>query len=146
MKVLGAVLLEDKAKVLSVDDEGNFLEDGEDVGRWRWSYVGRLLQRGVTAFEHHFYKVARASELLTYWNVQPECEGGRVARLLTSREVTPNVWSEDELEDWQYELAGLDSSNLGFVEPHPEGSDRGGYVPTLTNGCHYDEGGNCWQG
>lgn len=33
---------------------------------------------------------------------------------------------------------------FGSVEAHPEGSDRGGYVPTLDAGPYFDEGGSEW--
>lgn len=35
----------------------------------------------------------------------------------------------------------------GYIEAHPEGSDRGGYVPTVFRGeeqAHYDENAGVW--
>ena len=43
-----------------------------------------------------------------------------------------------------YELLKLDPDNLGCVDEHPEGADRGGWVPTLTNGCYFMEASNEW--
>jgi hypothetical protein len=58
------------------------------------------------------------------------------ARDYTSRQPTVEEFKE----------LGLDPNDLGCVEEHPEGSDRGGYVPTLNNGCYYDENGGEWLG
>ena len=44
----------------------------------------------------------------------------------------------------EYEELGLDKDNLGFLEPHPEGSDRGGYLPQV-GAYQYDENGDGWQ-
>ena len=46
----------------------------------------------------------------------------------------------------KYELLGIEDGDLGCIEEHPEGSDRGGYVPTLTNGCYYMENDGEWRG
>lgn len=78
--------------------------------------------------------------------VVPDCNGGRVAleryedeSYRETRSLTP-----EELE-W-LELSPDSDGCFGSVEAHPEGSDRGGYVPTLDAGPHYDEGGGEWQG
>jgi hypothetical protein len=65
--------------------------------------------------------------------------------------VTLEFWADDRFfatrkaTAEELETLGLDQSDHGYVEGHPEGSDRGGYVPTLTNGCYYDEGAGDWR-
>lgn len=149
MKFFAAVVTNSgtEAELVAVDDEG-VLVDGAGVKhpRYQLSYLGRRLQEQVRKFEEYLYEHGRVSEVLTYWNVTPETCGGQVVKLVTSRKLHSGLWCDEELADWQYELLKLDPQNLGCVEPHPEGSDRGGYVPTLTDGTHYDEGGGCWQG
>jgi len=83
-------------------------------------------------------------EFLNSKHASPEIQRGRIVALSfyddrnydEPREPTPE----------EYEFLGLNPDELGYIEPHPEGADRGGYVPTLTNGCHYSEVNCEWGG
>jgi len=84
------------------------------------------------------------SEFLNSKNASPVVEDGKIVALEFYENGdydTPLVPSAEDLE-W----LGLDSDDLGCVEPHPEGADRGGYVPTLANGCYYSETSCEWEG
>lgn len=72
--------------------------------------------------------------------VQPTCDGGRVS--LGDGE--GNSLTQEQLD--YLGLAPDSDGTFGSVEAHPEGSDRGGYVPTLDAGPYFDEGGGEWQG
>ena len=75
-------------------------------------------------------------ERLNDLKVSPVVEDGKVTAL------------EDEngehLRQAELEELGLDPDNLGTVEPHPEGADRGGYLPEV-GGAQYSEVANEWQ-
>jgi hypothetical protein len=64
---------------------------------------------------------------LTELNVRPETSEGRVV-VLTSRRREDGVDYEEALDAEDFTRLGVDPS-LGYVDEHPEGSDRGGYVP-----------------
>ena len=83
-------------------------------------------------------------EELNSISATPVVQGGVIVRLEKWDEVT-EARVPFTLED--YENFGLDPDNLGHLEPHPEGSDRGGYRPELvgTFGVQYDENGGEWQ-
>lgn len=74
---------------------------------------------------------------------RPSIEEGQIAYLYTYDKA--DKWSETEvpLTDEQYAELGLDKDDLGCLDDHPEGADRGGYVPTLNDGTYYDE--NCGE-
>ncbi len=75
-------------------------------------------------------------ERLNDLKVTPVVEDGKVTAL------------EDEngehLRQAELEELGLDPDNLGTVEPHPEGADRGGYLPDV-GGAQFSEVANEWQ-
>lgn len=153
MRIFAAILKDVRKKpldchvtLLALDDDGNFADSvtGKKIHPSNVPYLGRQLLDEVDEFEKIFYKTASPGELLTYWQVGPDVESGKVVGLTTCREILGDQY-ENQLEDWQYKLLKLDPNDLGCVEAHPEGSDRGGYVPTLTNGCYYDENGGCWH-
>jgi hypothetical protein len=82
------------------------------------------------------------ADKLNELDVTPDCNGGKVTLERYDRDSNEYVaLTEDQLD-----YLGLSDGEVGSVEPHPEGSDRGGYVPTLDAGPHYDEGGGEWQG
>jgi hypothetical protein len=150
VKAFAAVLQDAKTNsvaLLALDEKGQLVDSstGEKVPEYGREFLGRRLLKEVEEFEKYFYKTARPSELLTYWGVSPQVEGGQVTGLVVEKQVG-TAWHENPLEEWQFDLLELDPQDLGCVDEHPEGSDRGGYVPTLTNGCHYDENGGEWQG
>ena len=93
------------------------------------SWLNFELDYNPTTGEWDFHPLL--SDKLNELDVVPDCNGGKVTLALTE-------------EQWDY--LGLSDGEVGSVEPHPEGSDRGGYVPTLDAGPHYDEGGGEWQG
>jgi hypothetical protein len=96
-------------------------------------------------FEEWFLQNADPAGLLTYWSASPEVSGGQVVALYLHPNRDFDNPREPTEEEW--EKLGLDpEESLGCVEEHPEGSDRGGYVPTLDNGCYYNEGAGEWQG
>jgi len=72
--------------------------------------------------------------------------------VVSQGQVTLGKYALDD-ESYQTELAATDEelSELGFqkgyVAAHPEGSDRGGYVPTIfceSGAYYYDEGAGEW--
>jgi hypothetical protein len=65
---------------------------------------------------------------LTKLRVRVETAGGRVTRLYRYYEVEKGVWAEEDLTEEQLAELGVDPE-LGHLDEHPEGSDRGGYVP-----------------
>jgi hypothetical protein len=71
----------------------------------------------------------------------PEVSGGKVVCLVR------DDGDERELLDEEYEYLGLapDEDDYGCVDAHPEGSDRGGYVPTLRGGSYYYEPAGEWN-
>lgn len=75
-------------------------------------------------------------ERLNELKVTPELEGGKVVSLVDQ--------NGESLRTAELEELGLDPENLGSVEPHPEGADRGGYLPEV-GGCQYDENANEWR-
>ena len=83
------------------------------------------------------------SDFLNLKNASPVVEGGKVVSLEFCRKDDDEPYEPSPAD---YERLGLDPDNLGCVEPHPEGADRGGYVPMLSNGCHYCECACEWQG
>lgn len=82
---------------------------------------------------------------LNHLDVSPDCSNGKVGLEKYVEATSDYVALTEEELDW----LGLEPDSEGFygcVEAHPEGADRGGYVPTLTAGPYYDEGGCEWQG
>ena len=112
--------------------------------RHRYGEFLRKLKSQARDFEKWFLTVCSASEFLDLKNASPVVEGGRVVALEFYPEGDYDNPYEPSAKD--YERLGLDPEDLGCVEPHPEGSDRGGYVPTLTNGCFWMENAGEWQG
>jgi hypothetical protein len=84
------------------------------------------------------------SDYLNSKNASPEVDGGLVVALTFYDDQNYDEPREPTPEE--YERLGLNPDYLGCVEPHPEGADRGGYVPTLTNGCHYSDVNCEWFG
>lgn len=60
---------------------------------------------------------------LTSLKVSPIINRGRVTGLGNPR------YNETPLTPEQLQNFGIDPNNIGYVDAHPEGSDRGGYVP-----------------
>jgi hypothetical protein len=78
--------------------------------------------------------------------VIPDCDEGKVG---LERYTDDKYEATRPLTDEEKGWLGLTPDGDGYygsVDEHPEGSDRGGYVPTLAAGPHYDEGGGEWQG
>jgi hypothetical protein len=83
--------------------------------------------------------------------VVPECDGGKVTleRYTDTDYEETRPLNEEELA----ELAALgvvpdNNGHFGCLDEHPEGSDRGGYVPTLNDSAstfYYEPSGE-WQG
>jgi hypothetical protein len=91
------------------------------------------------------------SEKLNDLDVEPKCCGGKVSLLKYvegDRRPTSNSSGFVDLTEEDLDWLGLSpdaDGDYGTVEEHPEGSDRGGYVPTLSSGEHYDEGDGEWR-
>lgn len=75
-------------------------------------------------------------ERLNELGVTPVVEDGKVTALVDENGEALRVKELEEL--------GLDPENLGSVQPHPEGADRGGYLPEV-GGAQYDENSGEWQ-
>ena len=88
-------------------------------------------------------------DFLNFKNADPETLGGKVVRLVFYKNNDDNGVSVDdtgtEPTAEEFERLGLDPEDLGCVDDHPEGSDRGGYVPTLNNGCYDSENAGEWE-
>jgi hypothetical protein len=77
-------------------------------------------------------------ELLNKAGVIPQVDGNKVTlHLMDDDGDTGPVLTETELSTF-----GL-TSNLLLLDEHPEGADRGGYVPFAGN-CHYREDLGRW--
>lgn len=68
--------------------------------------------------------------------VIPDCVGGKVA---LERWEDDKYWKTRLLTDEEFGYLGLapDEEYYGSLEAHPEGADRGGYVPTLNSGPYH---------
>lgn len=75
-------------------------------------------------------------ERLNDLKVSPVVEDGKVTALEDR--------NGEHLRQAELEELGLDPDDLGTVEPHPEGADRGGYLPEV-GGAQYSEVANEWQ-
>lgn len=75
-------------------------------------------------------------ERLNELKVSPEVENGKVVALVDT--------NGEHLRQAELEELGLDPEDLGTVEPHPEGADRGGYLPEV-GGAQWDETACEWQ-
>ena len=84
-------------------------------------------------------------------SVVPECDGGKVTLLRYTNDDYDETRKLNEAELTELATLGVvpdENGHFGCVGEHPEGSDRGGYVPTL-NGPHYtfySEHDGEWQG
>lgn len=85
------------------------------------------------------------AEKLNEFGVQPSIDEGQVVSLFT--------WSEEDDEEEQVDLTdeqekelGIQDGFNGYLVAHPEGSDRGGYVPCISepNLVYYDENAGRW--
>ena len=133
----------------ATDDKLVDTEHNHDVHRYRWVHEVRRFQEKASPEEFEkakewFLSVCRPVEYLNFRNAQADDAGGRIVSLVFHEDDDYDEPIEPTPEE--YERLGLDPENLGCVEAHPEGADRGGYVLTLSNGCYYDEGGCEWQG
>lgn len=78
-------------------------------------------------------------KILSGW--EPIVESGRILRLERSHfENYDEPQEEDEFGE-EVELEKLIPGAVGSLEEHPEGSDRGGYVPTI----HLDNRWTYWD-
>ena len=82
------------------------------------------------------YRIPDTSPLadkLNQLGVVPVTDSGKVGLLIDGNPLT-----DEQLES--LELEPDEDGYFGSVDEHPEGADRGGYVPTLSGGPHwYDE-------
>jgi hypothetical protein len=65
---------------------------------------------------------------------RPDVSTGRVVALMTE--------DDEKVDDSVLRILELDPANLGYLDAHPEGSDRGGYVPFVFRGeesAYWDE-------
>ena len=75
-------------------------------------------------------------------NFQPETSGGQVELAATDEDGQDRTFTDEELAETGY--------HHGYVDGHPEGADRGGYVPfvftdeTETVGAFWDGGACEW--
>jgi len=83
---------------------------------------------------------------LTELGATPTNKGGKITAIRVDAEGHPDAdqWGSRELSPEELRALGIDPSNIGSIEPHPEGSDRGGYVPTLPDYTIYDEMAGEW--
>ena len=99
--------------------------------------------------DHRLLSLAMSlADKLNHLNVTPDCNGGQVSLEKWDKETRSCIPLTEAEYDW-LELDGYDreqaEGNVGTVEAHPEGADRGGYVPTLDAGPIYCEGAGEWQ-
>lgn len=82
------------------------------------------------------------AELLNENELVPSCKRGKVTLQVVSPE------DEDAYVKASAEVLERVGFKSGYVEAHPEGSDRGGYVPTVYSRdeevAYYDENGDGW--
>ena len=64
--------------------------------------------------------------------ISPETAKGKVVELSSYDRTTH---TSTPLENNELVALGLNPEDLGYVDEHPEGSDRGGYVPFLKATC-----------
>lgn len=80
-------------------------------------------------------------ERLNELKVSPTVEDGKVTELVDE--------NNESLRVAELESLGLDPDDLGSIEEHPEGADRGGYLPTVRSAdrgdAQYDECDGQWQ-
>ena len=146
-KELFLVLDGDKPQVFEINGE-NLVGVGDTINphchpRHLHFTVLKKLQKQAADFEKWFLTICCQSDFLNLKNASPVVEGGKVVSLEFCRKGDDEPYEPSPAD---YERLGLDPDNLGCVEPHPEGADRGGYVPMLSNGCHYCECACEWQG
>jgi len=132
-------------RVLEVDEENKLVDTGtgEKVPSGSYLFFLKKLRTQTKKYEKWFLSQCSDSEFLEAHNASPVVEGGQIVALEFYRHEEYDDPYEPSKED--YDRLGLDPEDLGCVEPHPEGADRGGYVPTLTNGCYYSESCCEWQ-
>lgn len=80
-------------------------------------------------------------EMLNERGIVPVIKNGKIVRL---EKCSEEAEAPVPLTDEEYEELELDKEYLGYLQPHPEGSDRGGYRPEI-NSFQYDENGGEWQ-
>jgi len=85
------------------------------------------------------------AEKLNEMDIVPVIERGKIVKLSLDGE------EDNELSADQYGELGVDPKEIGFLDEHPEGVDRGGWVPTLLTvgqayGPFYSETACEWQG
>lgn len=79
------------------------------------------------------------AEYLNTNNMMPKCAKGRVSLVKYTEDDEYIPLTTDELRSIDF--------TEGYIEAHPEGVDRGGYVPTVhtANECaYYDENAGEW--
>lgn len=91
-------------------------------------------------------KALELAEKLTKLRARVEVAGGRVTRLYRYYEVEKGVWAEEDFTEEQLAELGVDPE-LGYLDDHPEGADRGGYVPFVlsTHTWKLESTGNEYQ-
>ena len=86
------------------------------------------------------------ADKLNELNAFPEVEGGQVKLLVWT---DPPTYEQDRpATDEELKALGIDPSEPGYVTDHPEGSDRGGFVPFVYAGkesAFHSENDGEWQ-
>jgi hypothetical protein len=110
--------------------------------------VASSCYKGLGQQQHRSDKV-KLTEELEKLEAQPNVEKGQVESVEVTQDGSTKTLSLGELAT-QLGFSGAE----GYVDEHPEGSDRGGFVPTLfffgksegrkPENAFYDENGGEW--
>ena len=83
--------------------------------------------------------------LLNENNLLPTCRKGQVTLVRTEYDAESCCWEETQTSQEDLDKVGFLE---GYVEEHPEGSDRGGFVPTVYSKdgqtAYHDENAGVW--
>jgi len=137
-----------KAEVIVVN-EHNKLADAnteQELAWFRKLEVLKKLRRQTLNYEEWFFSNCTKREYLDAKNACPLVEGGKIVALEMYKPEDRNFREPYEPTEDDYNFLGLNPEYLGCLEEHPEGADRGGYVPMLTNGCYWMVNDCEWHG
>lgn len=104
------------------------------------------LKAGQVVTDEEREKELSGADLLNFLNAEATVTDGKVVYLTFRKKVGRGVYEEVEPTTEQWDRLGLEygSDNLGCLQEHDEGADRGGYVVALDNGCTYSDGDGEW--
>jgi len=128
-----------KAEAIVVNEHNKLAnaDTGQELAWFRKLGVLKELRRQTLDYEKWFFSNCTNSEFLEAKNACPLIEKGQIIALEMYKPEDFNFKEPYEPTEDDYKFLGLNPEYLGCLEPHPEGADRGGYVPMLTNGCYW---------